>query len=737
MQEFDLMQLWRVLVKRRNILYCFSGTVIFFVMLFSFMVQPIYKPHATLLITEETSKMLNIEEELGFAGYRSSARDMLYINTQLMLLRSDSLAERVARKLNLLERTEFKPTDRIIGRIKYLVTFKWLKPDKSDIENELNDPYKDVITALHKRMAVSQVKDTKVLTISFKLTNPTLATQIVNAFAEEFIDFSIEKKSAATQQASDFLNEQIVSLREDLATKEEELQKYGKEKELYFLSDEENSAVTQLADLNNSYTQFQIERVQAESIFRVLRNATVDSLPRTLENRVLQTLQENYGQVRNEYAEKSKIYGIDHPEIKRLQSRIEEMRTQMQDELIRARDTAELEFQSTRQKENELKALLDKQREDVAKLNSDAIFYNSLNIEVQNKRRLLDSLGEKQNETLVSARLSGLKTSNISIIDKARIPNNPDSPKKLFNLLLAVLLGLGGGVGLCFVVEYLDDTIKGPEDLLQLSDVPSLGVIPCLQEGLKSKHYRPYYSDEGMNSEKNKKAKRGKSSPDITEIELVNHLHPQFFVSEDYRTIRTSILLSHPEKPPKTIAVSSVQAMDGKTSTVANMAVAFSQLNSKVLIIDADLRRPRLQEIFPVQKSKGLTTFLTGTAPIADAVQKTEVHNIWILPSGPASPSPAELLNSPRMKNLLNGLRDGFDFIFLDTPPVSLLADSLIVSSIVDATILVVQPEKTVKKQFVKVVERFQHNNATILGVIFNKAKIRSKHDYKNYYPYA
>ena len=229
-KELDLMEYWRVIVNRKGVLFTFAGTVILLVGIYSFTARPKYKPQATLLIGDETSKILSIEDEFGFAGYRSQMREMMFLNTQLTLLKSESLAERVARKLDLIARTEFgaenEENKNLISKVKDFVTFKWLK-SKDNGGNGSGiaiDPYTEIIEKLQKGMDFSQIRDTNVLKISYTSSNPILAAEIVNKLAQEFINFSIEKRYATTQQATDFLSEQIVNLREDVASKERELQ---------------------------------------------------------------------------------------------------------------------------------------------------------------------------------------------------------------------------------------------------------------------------------------------------------------------------------------------------------------------------------------------------------------------------------------------------------------------------------------------------------------------------------
>ncbi|MCK4263475.1 MAG: GumC family protein, partial [Candidatus Aminicenantes bacterium] len=394
-------------------------------------------------------------------------RDLRFFNTQLELLKSKSLAERVARKMNLLSRPEFEKYKEqkksFLAAVGDFLTFKWLKSKKDGANNrskylsQLN-PYSEIIKEFQKSVKVKPILDTKLVEVSFTSTSPILASGICNTLADEFINFSIEKRYETTRQASDFLSNQIADRREDLAAKERELQKYGQDKNLFYLSDAESVALSKFSDLNKAYTQAQIDRTKAEATYLELKDLDIDSITQS-NNPVVQQIRTDYTGIKNEYEEKSKIYKPNYPEMIKLKARLESMN----EELQKAADGAESEYRTALKREYSLKSLLDKQKADVAKMNSSAILYNSLKIEIENKRNLLNSLEEKQSETLVSEKLGGLKAGNISIIDRAEIPKNPVSPKKKLNLILALLMGIFGGVGLCFIFEYLDNTVKGPE----------------------------------------------------------------------------------------------------------------------------------------------------------------------------------------------------------------------------------------------------------------------------------
>jgi capsular exopolysaccharide synthesis family protein len=302
-----------------------------------------------------------------------------------------------------------------------------------------------------------------------------------------------------------------------------------------------------------------------------------------------------------------------------------------------------------------------------------------------------------------------------------------------------MFIGLFGGVGLCFVFEYFDNTVKNPEDIEELTGVPSLGIVPHFSPEAGNKAKSGYYSRYRYGEEKEKNAEE--VLVDAKNIELINHLYPKLSIAEDYRTIRTSILLSRAGNPPKTILVSSSLPKEGKSVTTSNLAISFAQLKKKVVVVDTDLRRPRLHKIFDVSNAGGVSTFLSRASSMKDdlvaMVLESGIENIWVLPGGPIPPNPAELLNSQNMEDLLDDLKENFDVILLDTPPILSVIDGVILASKVDSVLLVVHVGKTTRKDFINTVESLKRANGRLMGTVFNWMELNShSFGYMHYYPY-
>jgi succinoglycan biosynthesis transport protein ExoP len=737
-KDIDLVEYWQIIRKRKWILVSVTAILMALAIILSITTIPLYQATATILIEEPGSSVLTIQDLLNSNAYSSDVLGT-YFKTQLKIFQSRSLVERVVKKMSLNSRPELQSLQKrrpsLFQMLKRFVTLSWLaprKPPAADAETAPADPYSLYAKMILDHLTVQPVPETRLVDVKFRSTSARLAADIVNTLAQEFINFTVESRFEATKQTSEFLSDNIAKLRDDLALKERTLQRFGEDKKLLVTSDKENSVLSKFSDLDKAYTEAQIARVAAEAQYMELRSLSLDSLPPSINNPIIQSLKTNYLQLKSEYEQKSRLYKPEYIEMTQLKSRLDTAKNQLETEIQKAVDAAQSAFRTAQATEASLFKMREAQRGDVNKMNSDAIFYKSLEIEVQNMQALMNSLVAKQNETGVSARLSGLNTSNIKIVDKALIPERPVSPNTQRNIIVALLLGLIGGLGLAFLADFLDNTVKGPDDLEKLTGLASFGIIPHFSAGQRQTrggYYRSYESADTRGA-------GGEILANIRDVELINHLFPKLPISEDYRTVRTSILFSQAEVGPKTITLTSASPQEGKSVTIANMAVSFSQLGEKVLAIDADLRKPRLHKIFKIKDGTGLSGYLTGRMPLADVIQKTFADNLWLLPSGLHPPNPAELLNSKRMQDLMKIVKDSFDVILVDTPPVLAVLDPLIVSSFSDMTILVIKTNSTKRKPLLKAIEELKKAKASIAGAVFNDAKIRSDGYYANYFQY-
>ncbi|MCJ7589129.1 MAG: polysaccharide biosynthesis tyrosine autokinase, partial [Candidatus Aminicenantes bacterium] len=467
-----------------------------------------------------------------------------------------------------------------------------------------------------------------------------------------------------------------------------------------------------------------------------------------------------------DYQKKSGTYGSEYPEMQRLKSELETTRQALESETKNLINGAYSDFQAALKKEQSLTEVFNDQKKEAEQQNSNAISYYSLKNDISNKKNLLDMLMKRESETGVSARLRGLRTSNIRIADKARVPASPSSPNKKRNLLLALFLGLFGGVGIAYLLEYFDNSVKTSEDVERSAGLPTLGIIPEFSvDGYKKGYGYGYGYGYGQGGSKKKKklvvvvprrldkeetapagGEEGKSEKEeepkaekeraIAHIELITYYAPKSNFSESYRSIRTAFLLSSAGPSRKTMIVSSALPAEGKSANVCNFAVTLAQNNKRVLVVDADLRKSRQHRIFGVKNLQGLTNYLTIGAELKDLVKPTKIENLFLVNSGPLPPNPAELLGSEKMAALLDQLKKAFDYIVLDTPPILAVTDALVVAPHTDGVILIVWSGKTPRESLRMAKEKLDLMNIKTLGVVINHLNPRDLGYYYKHYHY-
>jgi len=736
-KDIDLLEYWKIVWRRKWIIASAVCVLMAFSALMSFTSTPLYQAVSVLQIEElAQSRMLSVQDILQSAT-STSAFMGTYFNTQLQLLRSRSLAERVAKKMNLGARPEVrqqKPRRSLFGILKSFASLRWLRAAREPVSQptEIAPESNDLSQAelVLGGLRIGPIPDTQLVEIVFVSPFPQLAADIINTLGEEFILYSIESRYEATQQTNEFLNEEIARLRDELASKEREFQKYSDDKKIIPLNDRESTVASQYGEVQSEYIRAQGARVEAEVKYRDLSRLRVDALPPVVNNESIQTIKTQYLQSLSEYEEKIRTtYKPEHPNMLALKTRIDTLKGRLDGEIRKAVEAAQSDYSRSLNREVELKKLLESKRIDVSRIGTDSILASQLQTDIESLRNLLNTLNAKQAETQVSARMSGLRTSNIKIVDRALVPERPFSPNVKRNLIIALLLGLMLGTGIAVVTHFLDNTVKSAEDLEKLTDVPSLGVIPHFTaNGTKGRSGG--YDLYGISSDAAGGAAR------VSEVELINHLFPKISIAEDYRTVRTAILFSRGEGETKVIAFTSTRPQEGKSATISNIAISFAQLGDRVLAIDGDLRKPRLHTIFKVRNAVGLSDFLAGRSGLEEIVQKTAIDHFWLIPSGPHPPNPAELLNSKKLGDLLAAVRERFDIILIDLPPVLAVIDPVIVSALADMTLIVLKTGQTTRKMLTRTLQELQRAKARISGIILNDSRARRNGQYTPYFQY-
>jgi len=757
--RINFLEYWAIILKRKWTIIAFALPLIALVTVYSFSVKPTYTAKGTLLIEKEPD-ILSFEKTYQLDSFNDD-----YYQTQSKLLQSRSLADATIEKMKLYKNEKFA------GK---LMTGNG-ETNKSDstFRSKLVDVFLD-------RLEVSPVGQTRLVEVRFKGQDPNFAADTLNALFDSFIEMNVQVKYQAAGQVAEFLTAQIAKLQTDIADKGRKLQEYGAEKNIVSLSDKETTIVENLAEFNRALTQAQIDRVNKETYYGMIRGVSPESIPEALNNPLIQRLREDYGKLSRQYVNMEERFGPEYPEMQRIKTELEGARKSLANELDNLLKAAYSDWQAALRKEKSLEEIFNKQKEAAFQLNSNSILYNSLKIEVENKKSLLEALQKRQNESGVSAELKGLGTSNVRIVDRAEAPLYPSSPKKKINIALALLVGLIGGTGLAFFFEHVDDSIKNFDDVDRYTGLPVLGAVPAFSpDGFPGANS----SGGGKNRDRNKPARKTKAEKNARRnvdlhsrstrtqrdlnaasalanreaaasssrpgenseaagdsIELIAFLSPASGYSESYRTIRTSVLLSFADPDLKCIAVSSPLPQEGKTATLSNLAVTLSQAGKRVLIVDSDLRKPRQHKIFKLLNlNDGLSSYLAGTMDLESLIKPTAVPNLFLINAGPIPPNPIELLGSEKMIALIGDLRKQFDYVLFDTPPLLPVTDGLVLGSKLDGLILIIWAERTSREALMRAKEKLDMVKIKTLGVIVNNLVIRKGdyyygHQYYQYY---
>ena len=704
-KEVHLRDYWKVIQKRRWIVIAFFLIVLIATAVGTFTMRPIYRGTATIQINKENPQIVDFKEI-----FAVNTMDMDYYQTQYKILESRTLARRVIQTLKLSEHPEFQPkpeTPFQEWKSKLWASLPGFfdSPDKKASENGRET---FLINRFLTKLKIEPIRNSRLVKVHFDSNFPQLSTQVSNSLAAAYIQQNLEARFVSTEQAKEWLTKQLEDLKAKVERADENLQEFGSKHDIISLEEKENVTMQRLTELNETLTKAEAERMAKEALYKQTEDRNSDSFPSILENRLIQDLKQTYIHLEAQYMRLSETFKPEYPEMVRLKNQMETLQKRLNSEIDKMILSMKSDYEASLRREALLRQAFQQQKAKTLQMKEKGIQYNILKREADTNRELYKGLLLRMKEAGVSA---GITASNIQIVDPAELPTGPYKPNKRLNLLLAAVVGLFLGVGLAFFFEYLDNTIKTPEDLEQWVRLPSFGMVPEISNGRR------------------RRLEKGTSYP----VELVTYGHPKSMLSEAYRSIRTSILLSSSEKPPKKITITSPNPAEGKTTTVINTAIALSQTGAQVLIIDADMRKPRVHKIFNHENGMGLSNFLSGHGDLESIVKKSEVPNLFYIPSGPVPPNPSELLGSNLFKNMLESLEARFDHILLDSPPVLGFADSIILSSSVNGVILTVLGGKTPRETLQRAKEALQQTHTKILGVVINRVDIR-RSDYGYYY---
>lgn len=727
-KEISFFHIWRNVFGRKGIILSFISACVVLAVIYSLAEAPEYKAVTTLMIEKPESGTIDIQDFLEMKSGRFQRYASLY-ETRLKLLSSRSLAERVVARLVLTSPPEL--LGRAMNRaeepsfLKHFFSLSWLFPlsprEKGNADAaESETPESQAAMFILRHLKIRPFEGTSLVEVQMISRDPFFSAEVVNTLADEFINYSKELIDESARYGSGYLDGRIAQLHNEIIAGERELQNYAEGKELPLPKEKESPLVLRFENLVSDFSQARIERIDREAVYRELMDIGLISRPESFGDPALLRLKQDYTRVKSELFRNSFLLRPDYALIRRLNARLSGIRSEMDRGINRALLDAEESFVKALDMEESLSDVLESLRAEVIRTDDNAILYRCLKIEVENMRALKDSLTFRQRENRISSSLYGWGSASVRVIDEALVPGKPVAGDILRILFFALILGLVFGVSTAALVEYFDNSIRDPEEVEDLVGLPSLGMIP--HAGTQRRPRKKPFNF--LSSLLRGEAGSHRKTCHVKEIELINHLYPDLSVAEDYRTVRTSIMFSRVDNPPQVITVTSVFPREGKTSTVSNLAVCFSQLRKRVLLIDADLRKPRLHEIFNVDNSSGLSSCLNGSAGLDEIVHLTSIKNLWVIPSGPKAQNPAELLASGLMKDLTILALARFDLILIDSPPVESVIDAVILGHISDSLVLVVQPGKTTRRALVKAVEDLKKSATQILGVVYNEMRL-------------
>jgi polysaccharide biosynthesis transport protein len=714
-QDSLLREYLRVLIKNKWVVIGSLLLVLGVVTISTLRSTPIYEAVGSIAINKMDPVTFNLKDSSSSVDYY----DPTDLDTEVRILKSDLLALQVIRQLNLDKQPEFEAKGKTSPSSLELTTDA-MQPDSARTSA--------VLATFKGNLQVALVPNTRIIEVRYRSPDKNIAARVVNTLANTYVEQNFKTRFESTMQASDWLSKQLVDLQIKVETSQEKLVKYQKEHEILGIDEKQNITTAKLDELNRELTSAESVRMEKESIYHLVQTGDSDSIAAaanvdgasrgsSANSALLEKLREQQADLKIQVAQLSTQFGPSYPKLAQLNSQLKEVDAEIQTEIRKVAARLRGDYLAAVQRESMLRTALEQQKQEANKLNESAIEYSLLKRDVDANRTLSEGLLERLKEAGVTA---GLRSNNFRIVDVARVPTSPSGPSLLKNLGFALALGLSTGIGLAFLLESMDNTVRTPEQAQSISALPSLGMIP-----LGSRSTREMAGNQKLALASSKEA-----------VELVTQSRPRSQMAESYRALRTSLLLTFAGGPPTVILITSALPEEGKTTTSVNSAIVLAQKGTRVLLIDADLRRPSIHKTLGMGPKIGLSNVLTGAATLQQAIiPSTILPELFILPAGTPPPNPAELLASAKMKNVLAELRKQYDHIVIDSPPTLSVTDAVVISTDADAVVLVIRSGHTTKPALRRARDILLQVNARVCGVLVNAVDLSSP-DYYYHYEY-
>lgn len=747
-QKVHLRELWRTVSKRRWLILSITLIITTLVAVEVYRTKNSYQASTLIEIGKDSS---TIGRPASIFGDDYDPFYMVNIKTKMLMVRSHSLLESVVLGKKLDQNPVFLtgPGKKTIWEAlrtmgaKVGLKDQSLKdagdpkvitastPDDDSLRSkEEKDRIERCIAMLDAGLSVDPVKETRALRISFTHTDAEMAADVANAVANDFLDRNFENKTEKFTNAAHWLEETTNKLKAQVQQSEEALARYTQQHGIFATDKDGTLTSTKLRSLHDQLLRTSTERMMKQSLYEEVKEGRVEKLPEAYGDLLFKSspkiadLQKQLSDLQTEAAELGVKFGPENRRVMEVNERLRAVKEQIDDSRKSLEEKLKNEYERAVRDEGMLRTALGQAKGEAIQQNQDAIQYNILKQDVDtNKALYQDFLGKASQANAQRAE----QQNNLRVIEPAQVPNWPVGPRRMFTIVLGLLLSTAAGVGLAFFLDYLDNTIKTVADVGRYAQLPALSVIPAVATSAPRR----------LSAKGKRLISKGANGSASAATQLAT-LDNRSSVAEAYRVLRTSVLLSAAGHAPKTILITSGQAGEGKTTTVVNTAISLSQMGASVLIVDCDLRRPTTHKVLGAEHSRGLSTYLSSESVTLDEViQKLPIANLSLLPCGPIPPNPAELIISDRMKDMLRELAERYDHILVDSPPLINVTDPVILSTMVDGVILVVHGGKSTRDIVRRARQELTNVGAKIFGVVLNNVDLkREGYDYYYYNRY-
>jgi capsular exopolysaccharide synthesis family protein len=715
-EEVHLRDYLDVVFRRKWLIISFLFLTFITTLVLTLSSPKLYKATASIEVYPKDQKVTQFEEVVA-----SELRAQEFFQTQVELLQNNALALRVMERLDLASQPVIKkllfsdqqpgPVARIKsllqGAVNYLVAAlrsdHQADPSSAPVMDEASLKERALLRFLSDNLEVSPKRNTMIIELGFTSPDRHLSQQLVNTFTSEFVHWNMEQKLEASRLAREFLMKQIDRAKINLEKAEEDLNRFAKQAGIVSLDSKLNSVYRQLEELNTALAEAESDLIAKASVYQQAKIDGPALLPQVIASEVITDLKTRYAQLRSEYDDMTSTFQEDYPSVKALRKKMDSIAERIESEEERIFLAVANEYHAVSKKVATLRSRVEQQKQRVIDLNERATQYKIMAREVETNKGIYQSLLQRTKEI---ESIIGVSSSNIHIVDAAMLPLKPYKPNVKLNLLLALVVGLTGGIGLAFFLEYFADSITNPDEISDRFHIPILGVAPLA----KSNGYP---------------------------VEQVYAHDPQAPLSEAVRSVRVSLQLSSAASSDKSFLLTSTRPSEGKTTMAANLAMAFAGAGEKVVLVDADMRKPKLHRFFGAESdppSPGLSRFLSGVG--SRGLLCRNGGRLCFIPAGPLPPNPADLLASGRFSDLMQALSRRFDRVIIDGPPLMGFADSLILSREVGGVVLVVSMEDTTRDAIRHFKKGMLNAQGKILGCIINKVNLNKRFGYQSYYKY-